>query len=509
MKSHAVALTLLGLLSSQNSERTPSSGNGIIVGVVVNERQEPVARAMVQAFSASVTLSPDVVREAAPPIRRASGSATTDQNGGFRISGLALGEYVIAPAPLPSFPSGGPLPAAIYAETFYPSAIDDRQAARVSASGDPAAPIRIELVRVRGARVSGSVVNPSGRKTEGMRVRLYHQFGNVGGESDVAVVDANATFEIPRVPPGWYRLSIAPRGPESPDPKSEFAERLIEVKDHDVEGLALVLGPGASITGHVAVEGAASVTSGVGLRVSAVPTPQQYSASGPISATVAADWAFHLNGPSGLYQFAVARDRAPFVTVTQVSVDGLETSARDGVELVEGTHDVVVFVSPREAPRPPSSGHLHQPRWSSSSRVRDFLAAGRDCKADRRASRAECAPVPAGRLSHQDRHLRGNAALIFAGLGDPRGLQVIADIITDRSDCPEGQGIPGVSGDGRYHVARQIAADRYYAAHLLGDLRRSPRRSDSRPAAQGSRGQLNRAMVTGGDRRQARNRSAD
>ena len=57
MKSHAVTLTLLGLLSSQNSERTPSSGNGIIVGVVVNERQEPVARAMVQAFPASVTLS--------------------------------------------------------------------------------------------------------------------------------------------------------------------------------------------------------------------------------------------------------------------------------------------------------------------------------------------------------------------------------------------------------------------------------------------------------------------
>ena len=143
-----------------------------------------------------------------------------------------------------------------------------------------AAPIRIEL-SPRSRRAPVRFCGESLRaQTEGMRVRLYHQFGNVGGESDVAVVDANATFEIPRVPPGWYRLSIAPRGPESPDPKSEFAERLIEVKDHDVEGLALVLGPGASITGRVAVEGAASVTSGVGLRVSAAPTPEQYSASG-------------------------------------------------------------------------------------------------------------------------------------------------------------------------------------------------------------------------------------
>src|SRR5439155_1079644 len=51
------------------------------------------------------------------------------------------------------------------------------------------------------------------------------------------------------------------------------------------------------------------------------------------------------------------------------------------------------------------------------------------------------------------------------------GLQVIADILTDRSDRPEGQGMAMAPGDGRYHVASQIAADRYYAAHLLGDLR--------------------------------------
>lgn len=72
-------------------------------------------------------------------------------------------------------------------------------------------------------------------------------------------------------------------------------------------------------------------------------------------------------------------------------------------------------------------------------------------------------------LSHEDRHIRGNVAFIFGGLGDTRGFQVITDILTDRSERAEGQGT-GASGDGRYHVALQIAADRYYAAHLLGDL---------------------------------------
>jgi len=75
-------------------------------------------------------------------------------------------------------------------------------------------------------------------------------------------------------------------------------------------------------------------------------------------------------------------------------------------------------------------------------------------------------------LDHDDRHIRGNVAFVFASLGDARGFETISAILRDRSDRPEGQGVPGRrSGDGRYHVAQQIRADRYYAAHLLGDLK--------------------------------------
>ena len=80
-------------------------------------------------------------------------------------------------------------------------------------------------------------------------------------------------------------------------------------------------------------------------------------------------------------------------------------------------------------------------------------------------------PPLADWLGHPDRHIRGNVAFIFASLGDPRGLETIADILADRSDRPEGQGIPTAPSDGRYRFERQVAADRYYAAHLLGDLR--------------------------------------
>ncbi|MEO8659559.1 MAG: HEAT repeat domain-containing protein [Bryobacteraceae bacterium] len=70
-------------------------------------------------------------------------------------------------------------------------------------------------------------------------------------------------------------------------------------------------------------------------------------------------------------------------------------------------------------------------------------------------------------LTHQDWHLRGNAAFIFGRLGDPRGFDVITAILRDHSERPEAQGTPG----GKWSLQGQIQADRYYAAHLLGDLK--------------------------------------
>jgi HEAT repeat protein len=70
-------------------------------------------------------------------------------------------------------------------------------------------------------------------------------------------------------------------------------------------------------------------------------------------------------------------------------------------------------------------------------------------------------------LTHEDRHIRGNVAFVFAALGDQRGLEVIAAILNDQSDRPEGQGVPA----GRWSLNGQIRADRYYAVHLLGEIR--------------------------------------
>jgi HEAT repeat protein len=71
-------------------------------------------------------------------------------------------------------------------------------------------------------------------------------------------------------------------------------------------------------------------------------------------------------------------------------------------------------------------------------------------------------------LTHDDRELRGNAAFIFARLGDPRGFDVIVAILGDRS---EDRKVQKISSVGLPDVQGQIIQDRYYAAHLLGDLK--------------------------------------
>jgi HEAT repeat protein len=71
-------------------------------------------------------------------------------------------------------------------------------------------------------------------------------------------------------------------------------------------------------------------------------------------------------------------------------------------------------------------------------------------------------------LTHEDRHQRGNAAFIFARLGDSRGFDTIVAILGDYSSK---RTVWKISSAGGPWVMGQIAEDRYYAAHLLGDLK--------------------------------------
>jgi HEAT repeat protein len=178
---------------------------------------------------------------------------------------------------------------------------------------------------------------------------------------------------------------------------------------------------------------------------------------------------FALDVPPGHYVFSVRGDRPPMVAVKQITIDGVD-AALSGVDISPGQHEVALAIGPAlvTLPVPTSAVPL-----SSLQLVEQFLERPTLELATQLAARGEVGVLPrlAALLKHDDRHIRGNAAVVFAGLGDELGFATISAILDDRSYRPPGQGQPGGSSDGKYHVEAQIRADRYYAAHLLGDIR--------------------------------------
>jgi hypothetical protein len=444
-------------------------GKAVIAGVVVDENHAPVARARVLVFPAKDALG---ASDGVQGLIRNSGFASTDAAGRFRISGLAEGDYVVAAEAMPAFPNGGQLPTRVWAPTFAPSSIDLSGAAPVFAS-PTSAPVTIELVPVVPVRVTGTVATESGRSAEGFDVVLFHSFGGFGGGGPVGVVDAKGAFELPRVPPGVYQLTIEPHASNPGDEGREFVDQMLDVGDHDIT-LSLTAGPGASLAGHIVAEPAGVVTTPIGFRVTAspggghgLPAPGR-----SIASPVNADWSFRMIGLSGMYDFSASSDRLPVIVATRVVVDGTSYAAGDRIALARGDHDVVVYVAPRPTPPPAfnatgTAAELVQQFRSEKTFWKQFEIG----KAVVDKLDTSVLPMLADWLQHPDRHIRGNVAFVFAGFGDPRGLETIAGILADRGKRPEGQGIPGAAADGRYHFEAQVAADRYYAAHLLGDLK--------------------------------------
>jgi hypothetical protein len=453
------------------SSVTAQKGNGFITGAVINERHEPVAYVEVQAVSADDARDPqrhESVLRRSP----ARGFAVTNDEGHFVISGLPPGEYVIAAEPQPLIPDTRALPARVYGTTFYPSTLDDYKAVPVAASSYSPTLIQIELVPVRGTRIAGSVVSGSGRPVGGLGVELFHRFGDGAEKVNVGVVSTHGTFEIRGLRPGWYRLTVGER-PSDSRSDVEFADRLIEVLDGDLDGLALVLGPGASISGRIVAEPGTSLQTPTGLRVTASIGLEQFSELRSTISPVGKDWTFRMTGLSGAYQLDVLSDKPPApLKANRIVVDGAQVPFGKTVELAEGTHEVVVFVTLREAPKPIFDGT----GLSGSVLVDQFKnekVFWRQFEVAKEIEKRHDASVLSSLvdwLDHEDRHIRGNVAFLFGRLGDAHGLQVISDILTDRSERPEAQGLGIGIKDQKYHVELQIREDRYYAVHLLGEL---------------------------------------
>jgi protocatechuate 3,4-dioxygenase beta subunit len=240
-----------------------------ITGTVVDEAGEAVVGGRVQSFQ----------RVFSGGRRRYSStaSATTDDLGVYRISGLTPGDYsiampqmqgtlpsevsdallngntndpkrnelmretivlgglMVAPAGSPyvmkvgdqmiSLPTGTVAPFAapnnalmIYPTAFYPAGALPTQAATITLrSGEERSGIDLQVRPSRGLRVSGTIVGPEGPAAHiGVRLSAAAAEDVIDAlETAGTVSDANGAFTFPAVPPGQYvlRISRVPRPP--------------------------------------------------------------------------------------------------------------------------------------------------------------------------------------------------------------------------------------------------------------------------------------------------------
>lgn len=226
----------------------PLVAGGVIAGRILDEDGAPFAGAVVEAL---------VNR-----FQRGSGdalvavtTAQTDDRGEFRLFGLAAGPYYISAAD-PAFTSvSTPRGVQHYSATYYPGTTFADQARTVTVGGSSQPPrVEFRLQLVPPARVTGRLIADESRPLLSGAIILSPRAGE--GVASVAREGAqilpDGRFSFDGVAPGRYEIRA--RGQTDSKAAPLFAVYSIEVSGADLEGIRMMLHPGAVLDGVVAIE---------------------------------------------------------------------------------------------------------------------------------------------------------------------------------------------------------------------------------------------------------------
>jgi hypothetical protein len=231
---------------------------GVITGRIRDEDGEPLARASVRVMRYRYQRGE----------RRlvAVEGDQTDDRGEYRLFGLPPGEYVVSASANPSerlLRAGGELVTLQgdddqlnYAPTYYPGVTAIAEAANVVVgAAQEQSGIDFALIMVPTARVRGVVVGLSEATDRRSTVMLMPEDAIVArprAMSHRGRIAPDSTFTIDMVPPGRY-LAVAAAGAAG---EMRYAVQSVTVSGQDIDGLALTLAPGATVSGMIRFEGA-------------------------------------------------------------------------------------------------------------------------------------------------------------------------------------------------------------------------------------------------------------
>jgi protocatechuate 3,4-dioxygenase beta subunit len=312
----------------------------VVSGTVSDELGDPMPGIMVRLMRFQYAQG---VRELVP-----AGSGQTDDRGVYRIWGLDPGEYFVT-AVAPNFNGGGAIPPIAvgrggrgappgrggppsggdidvgYAPTYYPGVPSVAEASPITLGlGAELLDINFNVLLVRTAQISGRVLNPDGTPVTAGNVSLAAEGSSPGGRARPGGnfggrIRWDGVFSISNVPPGRYTLRA--RGTDDTAP--QYGTTPISVAGDDLADVAVVVSPGATMTGAVLFQGGqAAPPDPTQVRVVAQATEPSFG--GTVNARVDKDGRFTLTGiPPGSMWIRAQAPRG--WSLKSVIVDGRET----------------------------------------------------------------------------------------------------------------------------------------------------------------------------------------
>ena len=231
-------------------------GSGAISGRVVDEHGDPVEGIDVRLMQSQFGSNRRQLVQTAGVGRR-----VTDDRGQYRLYGVSPGRYFVLasiadqPGPQPGAPTSVILPSG-YAPTYYPGTARASDTRLVTVGlAEEADGIDIALARVPTARISGTVVDSTGKpQRAGILVSTSQRSGALGAEPLRTSSSADGTFEVRNVPPGEWVLQVVSGG-VSQGQEGEFASRFFTVNGVDVTDVRLQTSIGSRVEGRIMFEG--------------------------------------------------------------------------------------------------------------------------------------------------------------------------------------------------------------------------------------------------------------
>jgi len=223
---------------------------GVISGRVVDDGGEAVSGTTVAAMRYQFMSG----QRRLMPSGGEGASDRTDDQGSFRLFGLAPGDYYVSANNRNSMMMMAGVnntEAAGFAPTYYPGTPNIAEATRVTVrANQEMSGANFALVVARMAKVRGRALNSRGEPvTSAMLMMMPDEPMVMSMSFNNAMAAGDGSFEFANVPPGRYNLQVRPSG--MPNANSEFATLKVTVGNDDIDNLIVTTSTGATARGVI------------------------------------------------------------------------------------------------------------------------------------------------------------------------------------------------------------------------------------------------------------------